>query len=146
MVQHEDATEGPRGPNVRLVRLSDGTRLDNYSARPSDRSNGSSMVEEGDRCVIPDVKGNDAVAIAYEWADLDLGHDFHGTAQGCRFTINEAARHEGLKRLLGLNQERYTEEVARGLHDKKASRSNERRSTKRQAVGESPKLIDMEND
>ena len=33
-----------------------------------------------------------AVAAAYGWDDLDLGHGFHETAQGVRFTIDKAAR------------------------------------------------------
>jgi hypothetical protein len=41
---------------------------------------------------------------------LDLGHDFHQTAQGVRFTVSEAARREILSRLLKLNHERYEEE------------------------------------
>jgi hypothetical protein len=60
-----------------------------------------------------------AVAAAYGWTDLDLGHGFHKTAQGIRYTIHEAARREVLSRLLALNHERYAEEVAAGLHDKK---------------------------
>jgi hypothetical protein len=59
-----------------------------------------------------------AVAAAYGWSDLDLGHGFHETKQGIRFTISEAARREVLARLLKLNHERYAEEVAQGLHDK----------------------------
>lgn len=69
-----------------------------------------------------------AVAGAYGWTDLDLGHDFHETKQGIRFTISESARREILDRLLALNHQRYTEEVAQGLHDKgsksKAPRKN----------------------
>jgi hypothetical protein len=60
-----------------------------------------------------------AVAAAYGWSDLDLEHGFHETKQGIRFTISEAARREVLARLLKLNHERYAEEVAQGLHDKK---------------------------
>jgi hypothetical protein len=60
-----------------------------------------------------------AVAVAYGWTDLDLGHGFHETKQGLRFTISECARREVLARLLKLNHERYAEEVARGLHNKK---------------------------
>jgi hypothetical protein len=60
-----------------------------------------------------------AVAAAYGWDDLDLGHGFHETKQGTRFTISEPARREVLARLLKLNHERYAEEVAQGLHDKK---------------------------
>jgi hypothetical protein len=62
---------------------------------------------------------DEAVALAYGWPDLDLGHGFHDTAQGTRYTIAEPARREVLKRLLALNHERYAEEVAKGLHDKK---------------------------
>ena len=60
-----------------------------------------------------------AVAAAYGWSDLDLGHGFHETKQGTRFTISESARREVLARLLKLNHERYAEEVEQGLHDKK---------------------------
>ncbi len=58
-----------------------------------------------------------AVAAAYGWSDLGLGHGFHETRQGIRFTISEAARREVLARLLELNHERYAEEVKQGLHD-----------------------------
>ena len=55
-----------------------------------------------------------AVAHAYSWDDLDLGHGFHETRHGVQFTISEAARHEVLDRLLALNHERYAEEVRGG--------------------------------
>lgn len=61
-----------------------------------------------------------AVAAIYGWSDLDLGHDFHETKQGTRFTISEPARREALARLLKLNHERYAEEVAQGLQGKAA--------------------------
>ncbi len=63
-----------------------------------------------------------AVAAAYGWTDLDLGHDFHPTRQGVRFTVSDPARREILARLLALNHARYKEEVAQGLHEKGASR------------------------
>jgi hypothetical protein len=62
------------------------------------------------------------VALAYGWSDLDLGHDFHETKLGIRFTISEAARREVLDRLLALNHHRYAEEVAAGQHEKKRGR------------------------
>ena len=62
---------------------------------------------------------DNAVAAAYGWSDLDLGHGFHETPQGVRFTISEPARREVLARLLQLNHERYEEEVKAGLHEKK---------------------------
>jgi len=65
------------------------------------------------------VEMDGSVAAAYGWSDLDLGHGFHETKQGMRFTISESARREVLARLLKLNHERYAEEVAQGLHDKK---------------------------
>jgi cation transport regulator ChaC len=67
------------------------------------------------------VEMDQAVAAAYGWTDLELGHDFHETKHGVRFTISEAARREVLQRLLKLNHERYAEEVKQGLHGKKAS-------------------------
>lgn len=57
-----------------------------------------------------------AVAVAYGWGDLDLGHNFHETAQGVRFTISDTARREVLTRLLKLNYERYAQECHEGLH------------------------------
>ena len=67
-----------------------------------------------------------AVARAYGWDDLDLGHGFHETRQGVRFTISEAARQEVLDRLLALNHERYAEEVEEGLHEKGAKKKARR--------------------
>jgi hypothetical protein len=62
---------------------------------------------------------DNAVADAYGWGDLKLGHGFHETKQGIRLTMSEPARREVLARLLKLNHERYAEEVAQGLHEKK---------------------------
>jgi len=64
-----------------------------------------------------------AVAAAYDWSDLVLGHRFHETKQGNRFTISESARREVLARLLKLNHMRYAEEIAQGLHDKKKGKA-----------------------
>ncbi|MBL4883558.1 MAG: hypothetical protein JKY95_03345 [Planctomycetaceae bacterium] len=90
-----------------------------------------------------------AVAAAYGWDDLDLGHGFHETKQGLRFTISEPARREVLQRLLKLNHERYAEEVAQGLHDKKKKKAKKKTITKKKAVKKSPKkqvpsLFDMD--
>jgi hypothetical protein len=63
-----------------------------------------------------------AVAAAYGWNDLELGHGFHKTKQGMRFTISETARRTVLDRLLQLNHERHEEEVKAGLHDKGAKK------------------------
>jgi len=54
--------------------------------------------------------------------DTRLKHGFHATKQGTRYTISETARREVLDRLLELNHQRYAEEVAQGLHEKKASK------------------------
>ena len=53
-----------------------------------------------------------AVATAYGWADLELGHGFHETKRGTRYTISEAARCEVLDRLMALNHQRHAEEDA----------------------------------
>lgn len=87
------------------------------------------------------VEMDQAVAAAYGWSDLDLGHDFHETKQGVRFTISEPARREVLQRLLRLNHERYAEEVKQGLHGKKVSSSKRTRAVSDVA----PPFFDREN-
>ena len=66
-----------------------------------------------------------AVAAAYGWGDLELGHGFHETRHRVRFTISDAAQREVLARLLQLNHERYEEEVRQGLHVDKKSKKKE---------------------
>ncbi|MGK7950890.1 MAG: type IIL restriction-modification enzyme MmeI [Xenococcaceae cyanobacterium] len=68
-----------------------------------------------------------AVAQAYDWDDLDLAHDFYETKQGLRYTISEPIRREILDRLLQLNFDRYAEEVAQGLHNKKKGKSKRKK-------------------
>lgn len=70
-----------------------------------------------------------AVAAAYGWSDLDLGHGFHATKQGERFTISEPARRTVLDRLLALNHQRYAEEVAAGLHQKNKPKAGKPRKS-----------------
>ena len=82
-----------------------------------------------------------AVAAAYGWSDLDLGHGFHETKQGTRFTISESARREVLARLLKLNHERYAEEVAEGLHEKKGKPKATGRKGKKSSSNEEPMLF-----
>jgi hypothetical protein len=69
-----------------------------------------------------------AVRDAYGWSDLDLGHGFHDTRQGTRFTFEPTARQEILDRLLELTHARHADEVHRGLHDRNRPR-RPRRST-----------------
>lgn len=76
------------------------------------------------------VEMDKAVAAAYGWTDLELEHGFHDTKQGLRYTISETARREVLDRLLQLNHERYEEEVALGLHDKKKKKSSRKKKVK----------------
>ena len=62
-----------------------------------------------------------AVAAAYGWDDLDIGHGFHDVPylpenDRVRFTISEPARIEVLRRLSELNRQRYNEEVEKGAN------------------------------
>jgi hypothetical protein len=68
------------------------------------------------------VELDQAVAVAYGWDDVDLGHGFHETKQGVRYTLNESARRTVLDKLLELNHQRYAEEVKAGLHEKGAKK------------------------
>lgn len=94
------------------------------------------------------IEMDEAVAAAYCWTDLNLGHDFHETKQGMRFTISETARKEVLQRLLKLNHERYAEEVKQGLHDKKKGAAK-KAAPKKKATGKPSKdgatLFDQED-
>ncbi len=70
-----------------------------------------------------------ALAVAYGWNDLELGHGFHETRQGVRFTVTAAAREQVLARLLSLNHDRYADEVRRGLHEPKRHATSKRAET-----------------
>jgi len=88
------------------------------------------------------VEMDQAVAVAYDWGDLDLEHGFHETPQGLRYTISQAARWEVLDRLLALNHQRYAEEVRQGLHQKKKGRGGKRASRrKKKADDQQPRLF-----
>jgi hypothetical protein len=52
---------------------------------------------------------------SYGWSDLELGHGFHPTDQGMRFTIGPAGRLEVLDRLMEENHRRHESEVKAGL-------------------------------
>ncbi|WP_344861604.1 type IIL restriction-modification enzyme MmeI [Amycolatopsis ultiminotia] len=67
---------------------------------------------------------DEATVRAYDWEDRieavgGLDHGFHQVGRETRYTIGPAAQREILDSLLELNHERYAEEVAQGLHDKK---------------------------
>jgi len=91
---------------------------------------------DGQICSLRDAHRDldESVLHAYGWGDLNLAHDFHEVTylpeKDCvRYTISEEARREVLQRLLKLNYERYEEEVAQGLHNKKKT-TTKRRSRK----------------
>jgi len=78
-----------------------------------------------------------ATVRTYGWTDLadSLGHGFHATRQGTRYTIAPAPRQEILDRLLELNHARHSSEVEAGRYVRKGSR---RRLASGPADGESP--------
>ncbi len=56
--------------------------------------------------------------------ELALGHGFHDTPQGLRYTLSPPARREVLDRLLELNHQRHAEEMAQGLPEKGNAKSS----------------------
>lgn len=69
---------------------------------------------------------DEAVCVAYGWDDLveqGLDHGFHPAGAYTRYTVGPAVQREILDRLLELNQARYAEETAKGLHRKKAGKA-----------------------
>jgi hypothetical protein len=103
-----------------------------------------------------------AVLEAYGWHQDDpkwgkaiqLRHDFYEgdylpENDRVRYTIHPEARKEVLKRLLQLNHERYAEEVAAGLHDKKkASKKSVEKKKNKEVVddGRTQKVLFPEVD
>ncbi|MFZ4436845.1 MAG: Eco57I restriction-modification methylase domain-containing protein [Syntrophales bacterium] len=97
-------------------------------------------------CDIQEIRGlhiemDKAVVSAYGWDDLNLGHGFHETNMGTRFTISEEAHREVLQRLLKLNHERHEEEVDQGLHEKTMANESlasvrKRKSTNRNQISD----------
>ena len=93
------------------------------------------------------VEMDQAVAAAYGWSDLagssgsPLGHGFHETKQGVRYTITESARRTVLDKLLTLNHERYAAEVKAGLHDKRKPKAQSPRSKVRAAASPPGELL-----
>lgn len=75
---------------------------------------------------------DEATVRAYGWEDRiesvgGLDHGFHLVGgRETRYTIGPAAQREILDSLLELNHERYAEEVAQGLHDKKSGKSKKK--------------------
>ncbi|RQQ06292.1 ATP phosphoribosyltransferase regulatory subunit [Burkholderia stagnalis] len=103
------------------------TKLYNRFHDPEDRDPRIERVRELQREI------DTAVARAYGWDDLDLGHGFHEVPiheekDRIRFTVAESVRLEILRRFAELNRQRYDEEVARGLSGGAARRKSSRAS------------------
>lgn len=79
-----------------------------------------------------------ATVTAYGWDDLldKLDHGFHPAGRDLRYTIGPRAQREVLDRLLELNHERYAEEVAKGMHDKKKPRAAAKNAPKGKPAAE----------
>src|SRR5262249_32591160 len=75
------------------------------------------------------------------WREIELGHGFHETRQGVRFTISPQARVDVLDKLLALNHYRYRQEVEQGLHSGKG-----RGASKKKAAGEPTTAASMFDD
>ncbi|MFT3760076.1 Eco57I restriction-modification methylase domain-containing protein [Thauera sp.] len=90
-----------------------------------------------------------AVARAYGWNDLDLEHGFHEVPylpenDRVRYTISESARVEVLRRLSELNQQRYEEEAAQGLHGGNGSQRASTRAPRANRATTAQSALDFE--
>jgi hypothetical protein len=70
------------------------------------------------------------------WRAIDLGHGFHETRQGVRFTISPQARVDVLDKLLALNHYRYEQEVKQGLHSGKGRGAGRKKAAGRAQAGD----------
>lgn len=84
-----------------------------------------------------------AVARAYGWQKIELCHGFHETKQGIRYTMSKDVRPEVLGRLLELNHQRYAEEVAAGLHEKKGNKDAGTGKRGRNSIQAASHQVDM---
>lgn len=112
----DDLGESYHGHRQQLMR-SNRQGLTTVHNRLNDQSDDATEIVELRRL---QVKVDRAISSLYGWDDVDLKHGFNETKQGLRFTISPAVRQEILDRLLELNHQRYAEEVAQGLHEKRA--------------------------
>ena len=71
-----------------------------------------------------------------------MGHGFHETRQGVRFTISAQARADVLDKLLALNHYRYEQEVKQGLHSGKGRGASRKKGAGRTPSGPVPALDD----
>lgn len=90
------------------------------------------------------------VARAYGWSDVDLDHGFHDVpylpeSDRIRFTINENARVEILRRISELNHKRYEEEVAKGLHGKGRKRVSDPSALRKENFDMAQSGLDFES-
>ena len=76
------------------------------------------------------------------WREIELGHGFHETRQGVRFTISAQARADVLDKLLALNHYRYEQEVKQGLHSGKGRGASRKKGAGRTPSGTGPALDD----
>lgn len=86
---------------------------------------------------------DNAVLNAYGWSDLELGHGFHETTQGTRYTISEASRVEVLDRLLELNHRRHEEDLSQLNQPQVHSRSSVKRARSNKSNTSSVMLGDL---
>jgi len=76
------------------------------------------------------------------WREIELGHGFHETRQGVRFTISAQARADVLDKLLALNHYRYEQEVKQGLHSGKGRGASRKKGGGRVTPRTAPALDD----
>ncbi|WP_017555570.1 Eco57I restriction-modification methylase domain-containing protein [Nocardiopsis baichengensis] len=123
-----------------------GERLDSYR-RDVMLSRDSGLTKTYNLVFDPDCNDDDIVELrrihreideatirAYGWEERieavgGLDHGFHKVGgRETRYTIGPAAQREVLDSLLELNHERYAEEVAQGLHDKKKTGKSKKKA------------------
>jgi hypothetical protein len=85
-----------------------------------------SLDEEREPAIRQYEKDQASVALP-SWREIELGHGFHETRQGIRFTISAQARADVLDKLLALNHYRYEQEGKQGLHSGKGRGASRKR-------------------
>jgi hypothetical protein len=110
------------------VRADDVGRLREIHVEIDEAVREAYMQDEEQEPEIREYEARVASARLPSWREIELGHGFHETRQGVRFTLSPQARVDVLDKLLALNHYRYQQEVERGLHSGKGRGASKKKA------------------
>ncbi len=107
----------------KIVQEEDVTRLREIHVEIDEAVREAYALDEEREPEIREFEAKIASAPLPAWREIDLGHGFHETRQGVRFTISPQAQTDVLDKLLALNHYRYQQEQEQGVTRRKRRRA-----------------------